>query len=156
MRNAQHLKPKLHILVGIPGCGKSTYAASLTGNVISSDALREEILKDVNDQSQNEVVFRVFHNMLRWGLSLGTDMIADATSLDSRSRANLREVARETDAEAHLYLFRNTSEALMRNARRDRRVPDDVMVRMVEKYERTLLTLPQERYTSVTEIRSFH
>lgn len=148
-------RPKLHVLAGIPGCGKSTFAAQLPGHVVSTDQLREELAGDASSQDLNDLVFRVFHNTLRWGLSEGEDMIADSTALTSGARSQLRDVAAFTDSEIHLYLFQNPTEALSRNLRRERVVPQDVMVRMVEKYERTLLLLVQESYDSVTRIASY-
>lgn len=47
-------KPKFYMSVGIPGSGKSTWIEShkdeLNANVHSSDAIRAELLNDVNDQ----------------------------------------------------------------------------------------------------------
>lgn len=148
---------RLHVLAGIPGCGKSTFAKQLSGVVVSTDEIRE-LLGDVNDQSRNALVFKAFHNSIDWLLGEQArypDVIADSTALDARSRRDLVEIADRHGAETHLYLFDNTLEAVMRNTERERVVPQDVMVRMVEKYERTLLVLPQETYTSVTRIGGY-
>lgn len=152
------LVPRLHILVGIPGCGKSTFASSLTNcstKLVSSDDLRAEIAKDVNDQSQNELVFKVFHNMIKFLLSTGYDVVADSTALDGFAREKLRRIAEGEHADTHLYFFKNPQEALQRNRTRERCVPMLVMQRMLDKYERACLEIPHEQYASTTEIRSF-
>jgi predicted kinase len=152
---AQLSKPSLHILCGIPGCGKSTYAPLLDGTLVSSDAIREELQHgDRKNQANNDLVFKVFHNMLRFGLELGASMIADSTALTAQARAKLRLIGHETGATTHLHLFRNNEQAVHRNATRrpEHQVPPHVMTRMLENYEKTLYTLKLERYTSVIEI----
>lgn len=150
---------KLHVTVGIPGCGKSTFAEGFTNpstKYVATDDLREQIADDVNDQSHNDLVFPLFHGLIGLHLATGNDVIADSTALSRSARFQLRSIADALGAETHIYFFRNPLEAVRRNQARERVVPYDVMRRMVEQYERTCLELPQERYTSVTEIRSFH
>ena len=147
-------RPKLFILVGIPGCGKSTLAEQLDGEVVSSDKIREA-LGDINDQSQNELVFTIFHGTLHRLLGEGRNAIADSTALTRSARTKLREIAEHHGAETHLVFFKNPYEAIRRNAERERSVPLEAMKRMVERYERTLIDLVQERYTTITEIGSF-
>mgnify|MGYP003324219881 CR=1 FL=1 len=53
--------PKFYMMVGLSGCGKSTYAATLNAKVISSDAIRAEVFGDENDQTHNAQVFEILH-----------------------------------------------------------------------------------------------
>lgn len=146
--------PTLTILVGIPGCGKSTWAEEvLRQPIVSSDAIRA-ILSDINDQSKNDQVFALFHKDLDHYLKGGHDVVADSTALDKRARLSLIEIARNAEADTHLIYFSNCRQAVLRNRIRDRKVPDDVMYRMLEKYERFTLALPHESYTRITEIAS--
>lgn len=150
---------RLYIPVGIPGCGKSTFATSFglgdyPAVVVSSDAIRES-LGDVNDQSKNGAVFAAFHELIDFYLFRnGVDVFADATNLDFRARQTLRGLADHAHATTHLILFANLDEAILRNRKRDRVVPDDVMTRMIGKYERAKFEIWQEQYDSITEVRS--
>jgi predicted kinase len=152
----------LIIPVGIPGCGKSTYGAMHYPHAarISSDSIREE-LGDVNDQTQNDKVFEIYHDRIRTNLELGlphAQVYADATNLTVRARIALLNIAMECrPVEMHLVIFANADQAILRNIRRDRVVPPDAMMRMLEQYETFRLALPGEQhsYKTVTEIRSF-
>jgi predicted kinase len=159
--------PTLHIPMGIPGCGKSTWGERFGIPTVSSDAIRAE-MGDVYDQSRNEEVFAEFHARIADHLMRGNDVYADATNLSAQARSNLRSVARvaardllarygtatyETDGVVtHVILFRNLAEAIIRNQRRERVVPPEAMVRMIEKYERAVLDIGSEGYTYITEV----
>ena len=76
-------KPTLIVMVGLPGSGKSTIAKQLAEDnpntlIFSSDAYREKICGDENDQSNNDLVFRTLHKDLREALLLGKNCIFDA------------------------------------------------------------------------------
>lgn len=152
--------PKLFIPVGIPGCGKTSWGLSmfpLTNTAkISSDDIREILTGDENDQSRNKEVFNTFYSEIDHYLEQTYNVYADATNLESRSRERLVNIAKEStrDVETHLIWFQNLDEALLRNRKRDRVVPEDVMLRMLEKYEKTILEIPQEEYDNVTVIKS--
>jgi predicted kinase len=144
----------LLIPVGIPGCGKSHWAEAIGTAVVSTDMIREYLTGDVNDQSQNDRVFENFYAAIEKGLLLG-NVYADATNLGGMARAELRLIAQRTDATTHLILFRNLEQAIRRNAERERVVPSDVMMRMIEKYERAVTAIQRhERYDYITEVSS--
>lgn len=149
---------KLFILVGIPGTGKSTWANTFLSHaeVVSSDAIREELTGDATDQSVNKQVFNLFHQRIGEQLAQQNDVIADSTALDARSRAELVSIAATFDADVYLVVFSNLAQAARRNATRDRVVPDDVMIRMIDKYERFLRDLPEESdsYAGVTTVKA--
>jgi predicted kinase len=171
---------ELIIPVGIPGCGKSTFAEIFfnksTDSIWSTDQIRS-LMGDVNDQSQNDEVFRRFHEAIQEDLVDGFRVFADATNLTSKARTTLRAIAKLADMDrakltaqssghavelrqpvrTHLVVFCNPDQAVLRNCRRERVVPHDAMMRMLENYERFRLDLAQERhlYDTVTEIRSF-
>jgi predicted kinase len=151
----------LYIMVGIPGCGKSTFAKNYLNDgkaaVVSSDAIRAEI-STAYDQSLNDQVFKVFHRRIREHLDHDVDVVADATHLTRRSRAETADCAGPWD-KVHVVFFKNPLQALERNRNRNGHsngeVPGDVMMqRMLPRYEETCRDLPQERYDSVIEIRS--
>lgn len=150
---------KLFIPVGIPGCGKSTFVQTHLSCAIehSTDAIREELTGDASSQVKNDTVFKLFHERIALDLDVGYDVFADATNLTRKARAMLWHIADDYEAEQHLIIFGNCDQAVVRNQRRARVVPEQAMLRMLENFERFKIELIQERdhYTSITEIRSF-
>jgi predicted kinase len=143
----------LHIPVGIPGCGKSTFATTHGVPIVSTDAIREQ-MGDVNDQSRNDEVFDRYHRALEQHLLAGQSVFADATNLDNFARAKLRDIAAKHGAQTNLIVFKNLGQAIHRNQARDRKVPSDVMLRMLDKHERAMMDLKHEGYDHVTEVSS--
>lgn len=143
----------LYIPVGIPGCGKSTWANGLLDgvNIESTDAIRAS-LGDVNDQQKNDDVFATWHHWIEAGLQDRESVYADATNLDGHARGTLRMIAQRTGAKTHLILFRNLEQAISRNLKRERTVPADVMIRMISKYERAAQDISYENYDYITEV----
>ena len=90
--------PTLVFTMGIPGCGKSTWAASYaeenpTFVIISSDAIRRELLGDVNDQTMNKLVFEIALYQCQWYLRQRRSVILDGTNVHTGARrAFLRRV----------------------------------------------------------------
>lgn len=154
--------PKLYIPVGIPGCGKpgcgkSTLSKNILGATLthSTDAIRERVTSDINDQSQNKDVFEIFHREIGEALASGRNSIADATNLRRFARTRLRFIAEEHNAETHVIVFTNIAQAVARNlARTERIVPADVMIRMIDQYHQAIEDLRDEAYDSVTYIEN--
>lgn len=137
----------LIITCGMPGCGKSTWAA-LQDNVtvVSSDAIRQDLTGDITDQRRNGEVFDIFHQGISDCLAHSRTVIADSTALDKFARDKLRQIADERGAVLILALWANPLEAISRNADRERMVPEDVMRRMADKLAATILSLDDEQY----------
>lgn len=146
----------LFIPIGIPGCGKSTFARGLGADIVSSDTIRALLTGDENDQTRNGEVFKQFHARIYSDLSNGRNVFADATNLTVSARKALldeAETARKVQpVTTHVILFKNPAQALRRNNSRDRVVPEDVMLKMLEKYEQTLSNLWSENYDHITEV----
>lgn len=132
----------IYVAVGIPGCGKSTYAERLLTNgtidvVVSSDKIREQLTGDATDQTRNNNVFDVLHGRVRAALSVGLDVLVDATNLRPRDRQRLLNYTQDGDVALALR-FSDSENFLLcqqRNKGRERVVPDDVM----ERFHRTFL-----------------
>ncbi len=125
---------KLHLLTGLPASGKSTkakeMAKQLNAIILSSDSLREELLGDVNDQSQNEMIFKELHSRINKLLSEGQDVIYDATNLNRKRRIHLIKNELKAD-EYHAYYFNSTlGECLHNDAQRNRKVGFEVLDKM--------------------------
>jgi len=148
--------PTLFIPVGIPGCGKSTFGLVSGARIVSTDAIRASLTGDESNQDKNGEVFKRFHAQIYALLSNGHSAFADATNLTPGARKELREtadlVAKMRPVRTHVFLFKNPTQALRRNRERERVVPEDVMLRMLEKYEQTLSDLWSESYNHVTVV----
>lgn len=62
-------KPKLYVMCGLSGSGKSTIAKQITNDnpdtvIISTDMIREQLTGEIGDQSQNDEVFEIFHTLI--------------------------------------------------------------------------------------------
>lgn len=125
------------ILVGVPGSGKSTYAATLRAAhpemaYICPDVLRAELSGDANDQSANARIFtHMVPALINKAASQGRDICYDATNVTRKNRRGILEQLKAFGyyVEAHV-LDVSLEECLSRNAARDKRVPDEVVTRM--------------------------
>lgn len=130
---------KFYMVVGIPGCGKSTWAETnkdeLNAVIHSSDAIRAE-LGDVNDQSKNQDVFQILHTRIKDDLRLGKNVVYDATNLNRNRRIAFLNELKNIPCEKVCVLFATPWEmCLARNYARDRHVPEDVMIRMYKNFQ---------------------
>lgn len=134
---------KLYFLIGLPGCGKSTWAEKhLTDKfhtkILSSDKYREIILGDVNRQDNNDKVFTALYQDMINFLHANCDVILDATNLTRKSRAKVFNLLRDNKIECEkiAVVFAVAEDICrMRNWERDRTVPDYVIDRMLRQFE---------------------
>jgi predicted kinase len=149
--------PRLFILAGIPGCGKTTWAKIFfpPWSIVSSDAIREEKWPGESyDYKRNGEVFEEFHRRLGDILEDGKDAVADATSLAYQARWKLSDLADYHYAEKHLIFFNNMEQALNRNYERTgaARVPPEAQTVMLAKFKESRSAILDESYTSITII----
>jgi predicted kinase len=143
---------RLIVLVGLPGSGKSTWAANQRLTALSSDHLRELLLDDATAQSANAEVFRHLRALVRSRLRLARPAtVVDATNLTRAERRVWIRIAREFGAEAEAVWFDvPLDECKRRNRARSRVVPDEAMERLARK-----LTPPElsEGFARVQAVR---
>ena len=131
---------KLYFTVGIPGSGKSHWAENnkerLNAVLHSSDSIRAE-LSNINDQSQNELVFNTLHKRVKEDLLNGKNVIYDSTGLKRKNRLHLlSNVLKDVPCEKVCVLFATPYECCLKNnASRDRKVPEHVIERMYKNFE---------------------
>ena len=130
---------KLVVMCGLPGSGKSMFADRLAAEenfvVHSSDKIREE-LGDVNDQSKNEEVFRLLHKRIKYDLNSGKNVCMDATNLNRRKRmAFLREIKKIPCRKICVLVATPWEVCMDHNRTRDRKVPDEVIMRMLKSFQ---------------------
>lgn len=130
---------KLVVMCGLPGSGKSMYADRLVAkdNFIahSSDKIREE-LGDINDQSKNEEVFKLLHKRIKDDLNSGKNVCMDATNLNRKKRVAFIKELKNIPCKKICVLVTTPWEVcLAQNLYRDRKVPVDVMERMIRNFQ---------------------
>lgn len=132
-------KTKFVMLVGIPGCGKSTYAKSLEerGYVwLSSDNLRNQMGFEQGKGCRE--VFATMETLTKNALSEGKNVIYDATNLRKGNRAKILNVVSGYEAEKEAVIFTlPLRECIRRNALRtgSARVPEEEIFRLKRGYQ---------------------
>lgn len=130
---------KLIFLIGLPAAGKSSYCESykvLNPDVVivSSDAIREEVFGDVNDQSHNQEVFNIVEKRCREALKANKEVILDATNLNRKRRINFIKVMPKCEVEAVVFAI-PFEVCCERNENRERVVPMSAMERMYKSFQ---------------------
>ena len=135
--------PKLYIMVGLSGSGKSTIAKQIAEEedciIVSSDDIRGEICEGgVADQSKNEEVFKIFHKRIRDNLRAGNNVIADATNITIKSRKAIFEAIKRIECYVIAYIIpKKIENCLVDNVsnRRENPVPEGVIYRQRSKFQ---------------------
>ena len=133
-------KPTFWMLVGLPGSGKSTKAKELAekynANIHSSDALREELLGDINSQDNNDLVFQTLHKRIKDDLRNGKRCIYDACQVTYKSRISFLQQLSNIPCEKICVLMATPYKTcLERSKKRERKVPEYVIKRMYMKFD---------------------
>lgn len=133
-------KPKLIMLVGIPGAGKTTYATKYkqeNPNTIhlSSDSIRKELWGDESIQGDNSQIFSLMHDRAVEALNNGQNVIHDATNMTRRDRAYMIELCPEfVQIEAHI-VWAPIETCIERDAARERTVGKAVIDKMLKRFQ---------------------
>jgi predicted kinase len=144
--------PKLLLLIGLPGSGKSSLARSIQRTegqvmVISTDAIRAKLFGDEAIQGEWFLIWREVKSQFEWAVqrlqpvpfqftSLQSDIlrvaIYDATNAKRSHRKEVITLARSIGFTQITAIWFDVplSICLQRNRQRDRRVPDEAILRM--------------------------
>ena len=90
-------KPKLYMLVGLSGSGKSSYNFEEEVVKISSDALRAELYGDENDQTHNTEVFNELHKRVISNLKNGNKIVIETNYAKFEYTVKTSKIVNETD-----------------------------------------------------------
>ena len=131
--------PDFLMLVGLPGSGKSTYIKKYFNQnlrVHSSDAIREELSGDVNNQNINKQVFDLLHKRVKEDLKNGISCVYDATNISWKRRKAFLESLNGINCWKVCHFIATPYEVCLdRNRQRERVVPDDVIKRMYLNFD---------------------
>lgn len=129
------------IAIGIPGSGKTTVLKPLAERYgltyISRDDIREEILGDARDQSQNKAIWEEANRRTAASLARGMGVVLDATFVESWKRKDMISFLHEAGASPIIGVYADVplEVAKERNQGRDRIVPADVLEWMHRKLQ---------------------
>jgi len=129
---------EVHICVGLPGSGKSTYLRNLLAGrphtILNADMIREELTGDATCQDKNDEVFSLHHKRYKeFLLSSAPEhqvIGIDNTSITSSVRKQYHKFATEVGVEVKFFiymLYTDLAESKKRNKSRTRVVPDYVI-----------------------------
>ena len=144
-------RPKIIVLVGLPGSGKTYYVDVMRVPALSSDELRRVLSDDPDNQTIHRRVFSVLRELLKHRIELGRPVTyIDATSLTLLERRPYIKIAEQLDCDIEAVFFDvPVAECQRRNRLRQRIVPDEVIERMAERLVRPSV---EEGFSRITVI----
>ena len=133
-------RPKLIILCGIPGSGKTTYAndymkRNINALHLCSDAIRKELYGDENIQGNPGDIFTLMQKRAIDALNNGRDVIYDATNITRKDRAGIiASCPRFAKIECHI-IWAPIETCIERDSTRERTVGKGVIDRMLKRFQ---------------------
>lgn len=133
----QNAEPKGYVVltIGLPGSGKTTWYKRRGVLPLSSDMLRTILFDDITDQRYSGLVFSTLRSLLRARLIAKMPWnYVDATNLSIHERRQWIKMAKSFGYHVHAVFFDVPFEICAeRNAKRERRIADEVMQKMAER-----------------------
>lgn len=150
---------KLYVLCGPSGSGKSTYAKELYDSldkavIVSTDFIRFYMFGDASVQLFNDRVFKEAYRQVEEYLKQGYDIIFDATNLTVKDRKRVLQIANNLSIKEKcaIYFDISTEKCIERQNYRDRKVPNNVIIRQHNKF---VVPTLEEGFTEVVKGEEF-
>ncbi len=134
------------LLVGAPGSGKSTYGKNMVAANpdlvrVCPDEFRAKFGWGEGDQSVSAQAFDATRKAVGEALDDGKSVVVDACNMYRKARKDFINIAHRRHAKVYAIVFEVSKSVLLsRNAKRGqdggRNVPEDVIDRMLSRYER--------------------
>lgn len=131
-------RPRLILLCGIPGSGKTTYAKSNAFEddiILSSDSIRKELYGDESTQRNPIEVFTTMQKRAVEALNDGRTVWYDATNMTRKDRSCIINVCPKfAKIECHI-IWAPIEVCVARDAARERTVGKEVIDRMLKRFQ---------------------
>jgi alkanesulfonate monooxygenase SsuD/methylene tetrahydromethanopterin reductase-like flavin-dependent oxidoreductase (luciferase family)/predicted kinase len=148
----------LVVLIGAAGSGKSTWARAHfpEGEIVSTDAMRALVGEGEGDQRANRDMFAIIDAVLLARVRRRLTTVIDSTALESERRAHYLELGERFGVPVVAVVFRaGVRTCLVRNAQRERKVPQDVIRAQVAAVVALASeALRAEGFTEVIDVRA--
>ncbi|MBR5320703.1 MAG: AAA family ATPase [Clostridia bacterium] len=131
--------PKLILLCGIPGSGKTTYAQKYIkehgGIHLSSDLIRKELYGDESIQGNPHEVFSLMQSIAVDVLNDGKNVVYDATNVTRKDRSGIIVLCPEfVQIECHI-AWAPIETCIERDTSRERTVGKEVIDKMLKRFQ---------------------
>ena len=149
-------RPKMVLLAGLPGAGKSTLARAIRArtpiSVLESDAARKLLVaRPRYSPSEHGLVFAALHSAARYILLSGGSVVADATNLVEGDRRGFYRVARQAAAPVLTVWVEAPEDVIRQRFSESRRDPYRLSDATIEVFEQMKgnMQLPSGRFMLV-------
>jgi predicted kinase len=131
---------RLILMIGIPGCGKSTFTQKLLLKhpkilLISTDKIRAKLFGSEEIQGSWLQIWQEIKTLFQYAVTHKLTAIYDATNAQRRQRKDAIALAREIGFNQIIGIWLNTplSVCLERNQKRDRQVREEIIMGMYQQ-----------------------
>ena len=151
-------KNVLIVMCGLPASGKSTYSEWLEESGVFKrvcpDLIRKELYGDENIQGDGKEVFRIAHERMQVYGTFGDNVVFDATNIDRKTRKDLvKKMRPHFDIIICKWFSTPLLLCKLRNAKRERQVPEEVLDSMYERFRAPMI---DEGFDLVEEIKNYY